>query len=100
MKASRVKVTTLRLQSPMVIELAGCSTIPAYSGGAPHTPDSISIVLHGTGVTCYIFLFSSSFCASVKRPARLRDVFSDLLISYPQPLRLCEKLCVPNWGGC
>lgn len=86
-------------QTLMVIELAGCSTIPAYSGGALRTPDGVSIVLSGPGVTCYIFCFSS-FYTSVKRPARLWDVFADLLISHPQPLRLCEKLRVPNWGGC
>lgn len=48
-------------------------------------------------ISSFLLLLS---IASVKRPARLWDVFSDLLISHPQPLRLCEKLCVPNWGGC
>lgn len=42
----------------------------------------------------------SSFHLSVKRPARLWNVFPDLLIPYPQPLCLCEKLCVQNWGRC
>jgi hypothetical protein len=99
-KASRVKEKSLRLQKLVVVEVAGCSKIQAYKGRGSSGPRELSVALSGIGIACYIFSFSSSFYPTVKRPARLWGLFSDLLIPHPQPLRLCEKLCVPNWGGC
>lgn len=61
--------------------------------------DHPSVVLSGAGLILSIFL-PFSFHLSVKRPARLWNVFPDLLIPYPQPLCLCEKLCVQNRGRC
>lgn len=98
-KAKRVQVTYLRLQKLGGIAGNHAKSFTLESYVILNILGHLSVVLSGAELIFSIF-FPSFFCLSVKRPGRLRNICPDLLIPYPQPLCLCEKLCVQNWGRC
>lgn len=98
-KAKRVQVTYLRLQKRGGRAGNNAKGFTLESFMILYILDHLSVVLSGTELIFSIF-FPSFFCLSVKRPGRLWNICPDLLIPYPQPLCLCEKLCVQNWGRC